>query len=554
MVFSTRRRQQAHEGAAGGEGRQTVAGARVLTCRAACTARSSSSTPRTWTARPRVEIAPGVVIDVHSQAILRVVDEDQDGAGRSDEAHTPLDDQTPLDERPAAGRRRPHRVRRGDPRPPGAARRTARTDRGAPVVSYDGPPNSPRKRRTFVASSSPVKHAWRIAARPARRHRGVLFGLNAVGVYGFGKSSWAPSLALDLQGGTQIILSAQTADGKDPSADQLDQAAQIIRQRVDASGVGEARDHHRGRTQHRGVDRRARPTRPPRSASRRAPRWTSAPCSRPPTRPTSFVGGDGKSTPYPTPAPDLPSTPTRVADRRQRPGLGHAEAAGRVPRLRLQDASATRPGARPTSRSSPATPAVRRSTCSVRSRWPARRSPTRSAGMQTSRASHRPVGRQPDLQRQGHRRVRARSASACSADARTAPRNQFAIVLDGKVISAPTMNAAITDGKPQITGILHPEQPRRASPTSSSSARCRSASRCRARHDLRHARLAAAAERPDRRPHRPDPGRDLLAFQYRALGLVIVASIAVSAVLTYVIDLLLSWQRATGCRSPASRA
>src|SRR5690606_11237991 len=31
-------------------------------------------------------------------------------------------------------------------------------------------------------------------------------------------------------------------------------------------------------------------------------------------------------------------------------------------------------------------------------------------------------------------------------------RHQFAIVLDGKVISAPTTNAVITDGKPQITG------------------------------------------------------------------------------------------------------
>ena len=33
-----------------------------------------------------------------------------------------------------------------------------------------------------------------------------------------------------------------------------------------------------------------------------------------------------------------------------------------------------------------------------------------------------------------------------------APRDQFAFVLDGQVISAPSMNGAITDGKPQITG------------------------------------------------------------------------------------------------------
>ena len=34
----------------------------------------------------------------------------------------------------------------------------------------------------------------------------------------------------------------------------------------------------------------------------------------------------------------------------------------------------------------------------------------------------------------------------------TDPRNRFAIVLDGRVISAPTTNAVITDGKPVISG------------------------------------------------------------------------------------------------------
>ena len=68
----------------------------------------------------------------------------------------------------------------------------------------------------------------------------VLFGINALGVYVFKQSSWAPSLALDLQGGTQIILEAQTEEGVPPTTEQMDQAVTIIRQRVDASGVGEA--------------------------------------------------------------------------------------------------------------------------------------------------------------------------------------------------------------------------------------------------------------------------------------------------------------------------
>src|SRR5699024_2006606 len=49
-----------------------------------------------------------------------------------------------------------------------------------------------------------------------------------------------PKLALDLQGGTQIILSPQQSDGKAVTGEQLQQAVSIIRQRVDASGVSEA--------------------------------------------------------------------------------------------------------------------------------------------------------------------------------------------------------------------------------------------------------------------------------------------------------------------------
>lgn len=53
-------------------------------------------------------------------------------------------------------------------------------------------------------------------------------------------ASWVPKLALDLQGGTQILLAAQQTDGEAVSGEQLDQAVSIIRQRVDAAGVSEA--------------------------------------------------------------------------------------------------------------------------------------------------------------------------------------------------------------------------------------------------------------------------------------------------------------------------
>ncbi len=67
----------------------------------------------------------------------------------------------------------------------------------------------------------------------------LLIGGNAFAVFGQG-GSWAPKLALDLQGGTQIILEPRLAENQTVSEEQLNQAVAIIRQRVDASGVAEA--------------------------------------------------------------------------------------------------------------------------------------------------------------------------------------------------------------------------------------------------------------------------------------------------------------------------
>lgn len=72
----------------------------------------------------------------------------------------------------------------------------------------------------------------------------LVFIVALVGVIGFGvwrgDATWTPKLALDLQGGTQIILAPKLTDGQAVTGEQLDQAVSIIRQRVDASGVSEA--------------------------------------------------------------------------------------------------------------------------------------------------------------------------------------------------------------------------------------------------------------------------------------------------------------------------
>lgn len=86
----------------------------------------------------------------------------------------------------------------------------------------------------------------RSAASSARRKLvwlGVVFllllGGNALAVFQ-DSGSWVPKLALDLQGGTQLILAPQIVEGQDIAEEQLNQAVAIIRQRVDAGGVAEA--------------------------------------------------------------------------------------------------------------------------------------------------------------------------------------------------------------------------------------------------------------------------------------------------------------------------
>ncbi|OLO88386.1 protein translocase subunit SecD [Actinomyces naeslundii] len=87
--------------------------------------------------------------------------------------------------------------------------------------------------------------------RPGRR----LLMFILVIIIGFGalvagtmrhKASMTPGLALDLEGGTQIILTPTTSDGSAISDEDVEQAIEVIRQRVDASGVSEAQISRQG--------------------------------------------------------------------------------------------------------------------------------------------------------------------------------------------------------------------------------------------------------------------------------------------------------------------
>ena len=90
----------------------------------------------------------------------------------------------------------------------------------------------------MARSSTPVRKAWKSLGWLAAIIAGLL-ALQTAGALFWGWS-WTPKLALDLEGGTRIVLAAQTAEGQQVTAEQLEQAVSIIRQRVDASGVSEA--------------------------------------------------------------------------------------------------------------------------------------------------------------------------------------------------------------------------------------------------------------------------------------------------------------------------
>ncbi|HAJ17645.1 MAG TPA: protein translocase subunit SecD [Microbacterium sp.] len=385
-----------------------------------------------------------------------------------------------------------------------------------------------------MAASTPVRRAWR-ALTGLLTITAVLFGINALGVYVFNASSWAPELALDLQGGTQIILEAQTADGADPSAEQMNQAVTIIRQRVDASGVGEAEVTTEGGknivVQIPGEADEQTRQRIEASAQLqlRAVLYTGSPA-------TSFIGEDGESTPYPTPDPSLESTPTVeptsgsdtnwitpalqaefLAYDCANPDNDPANAPTDEPLITC-DASGTvkyilGPVELDGSSIVDATSGLEQTS----GRWVVNLQFNESGTETFGQISQRLFGATPPL-------------------------DQFAFVLDGYVLTAPSMNAQILDGRPSISGSFTQESAKvladqlkyGALPLSFVVVSSDTISATLGSQQLQIGLIAGLI------------GLALVAIYslivYRALGFVIIASLVVMAVLTYVMLLILGWR------------
>lgn len=389
-----------------------------------------------------------------------------------------------------------------------------------------------------MATPTPVRHAWR-ALTGLLVITALLFGINALGVYVFKGSSWAPELALDLQGGTQIILEAKTPDGSSPSAEQMDQAAAIIRQRVDASGVGEAdittQSGNQIVVQIPGEADEETRNRIEASAQMqlRAVLYTG-------TASNQFVGEDGNPTPYPTADPALNSTPTAA------PTNG-SDSAWITEALQAQylaydcadetNDPANQPADQPLIACDP-TGTAKYILGPVELDGSAIDDATFGLNSQNNQWAVNLVFNSEGTKTFGEISQRLYAYT----QAGTVPQNQFAFVLDGVVISAPSMNGVILDGKPQITGSFTQETSKTladqlkygALPLSFEVQSSASISATLGSQQLQIGLIAGLI------------GLALVALYslvvYRALGFVIIASLIVMGVLTYITLCILAWR------------
>ncbi|MCD2442319.1 protein translocase subunit SecD [Agromyces sp. SYSU K20354] len=383
---------------------------------------------------------------------------------------------------------------------------------------------------------TPVRKAWR-----SLTWLGViialLFGINAAGVI-WGGGSWTPKLALDLEGGTQIILAPKVETGADVSQEQLDQAVSIIRQRVDASGVaeseintegenvvvripGELDDQTRDRIEQSAkLELRAVLLADAATNTAVSPTETPSPTEEPESTPT-VEPTDGSDPAWITPAlqdqfdnfdcAELDNAATNVApadeplvtcdrERAAKYLLGPVEASGE----NIVDAT--------------------------------NGTVTTQTGASTGQWAVNIV-----FDEQGTQDFTEVSTRLFGLQGQT-PRDQFAFVLDGAVLTAPSMNAAITDGRPQITGQFTQE-------TSKSLA-----------DQLKFGALPLSFTVQSSDTISPTLGTSQLQsgliagliglilvviytiFQYRALASVTIASLVIAGIITYLMITILSWR------------
>ncbi len=264
----------------------------------------------------------------------------------------------------------------------------------------------------------------------------------------WGQASWAPKLALDLEGGTQMILTPKVQGGQSINADQLNQAVSIIRQRVDGSGVSESEiSTQSGRNVIVSL-----PGTP--SAETRELIKASADMS---FRPVITVGPGAATAAAQMLAPDkLPvptAAPTNASDQNWVDAALYKT---------FETTSCVPPVTEAPTNADPTKPVI---SCQLDSGAKYILGPVEVPGKDISDANYGlQQGAQGATTNQWSVNLKFNSDGATKFREVTSrlngflqanpqdPRAQFAIVLDGRVISAPVSQAVISDGNSSITG------------------------------------------------------------------------------------------------------
>ncbi|MFI5085601.1 MAG: protein translocase subunit SecD [Actinomycetales bacterium] len=352
-----------------------------------------------------------------------------------------------------------------------------------------------------------------------------------------GAATWAPKLALDLEGGTQMILAPKIVGGGAVNADQLNQAVSIIRQRVDGSGVSESEiSTQSGRNVV--VSMPGKPTTEQRNLIKASANMSF--------RPVIQVGA-GAATPTaqllaPDKLPKPTAAPTSGSDDNWIDAALYTT---------YETTSCVPPVTEPPINADPTKPVV---ACDQVRGAKYILGPVEVPGKDITDASYGlQQGAQGATTNTWAVNLKFNSEGADKFKAVTTrlfgyyqanpqdPKAQFAIVLDGKVLSAPSSQAVINDGNSQITGSFTETSAKQladqlkfgALPISFDIQSEEQISATLGGQQLQMGLLAGAI------------GLLLVViyslFQYRALGFVTILSLVVAGGLTYLAIAILGW-------------
>ncbi|QYH36093.1 protein translocase subunit SecD [Salinibacterium sp. M195] len=395
-----------------------------------------------------------------------------------------------------------------------------------------------------MARTTPVKNAWRAIVWLTALTLGltVLIGAGSLA----GEASWTPKLALDLEGGTQIVLAPQLESGQTVTREQLNQAVSIIRDRVDASGVSESEITTQGASNVvvslPGVPDEETLNRIQSSAKLEFRPVLYTEVASTATAEETPDPADAEDGTTPTPEPTLATTPTATPT--DASDLNWITESLFDEYSNFECASLDNFSVAPSDE-----PLI---TCEADGSFKYILGPVEVEGSTISDASSGLVsssqgvstgewGVFPTFDAEGTKAVAAMTTRLFGFD-NTDPRNRFAIVLDGQVISAPTTQGIITGGNPQISGSFTQETAEVLA------------------DQLKFGALPIGFEVQSNETISATLGSTQLSsgliagliglilvviyslFQYRLLGLVTVASLIVAGVLTYLVIAYLAWR------------